>query len=277
MNRSTPRTRRNRITAAIGIVAAAALIPLGTTAASATPHPCTPTIVLEHGAWATGASWDGVAHILRSKGYTVDVAPNSLRSLSADTAQLKAYLAHVHGPIVLAGHSYGGAVISNAAAGNTQVKALVFDDAYIPEVGETVSTLSGPESALAVADPTTVFKLVPYAGAPAGIYDTYLLPDVVKNDFAQDLPRAVQKYLFTTQAPTSLLALGEPSAAAAWKTIPSWDIAGKQDHIIPLAAQLAMAKRAGSHVTEIDSSHVSLVSHPGAVASVILKAVHATD
>lgn len=113
---------------------------------------------------------------------------------------------------------------------------------------------------------TSVFKLVPYSGAPAGIYDTYLLPAVVQNDFAQDLPRHVQAYLTRTQAPASLLALGEPSAAAAWKSIPSWDVVGREDKVIPPHEQLFMAHRAHAHVTEIDSSHVSLISHPGAVA-----------
>lgn len=280
---NTRSTRRHRrpctLRAIIGIGAAAALISAGTGAASASASPCKPTIVLEHGAWANGSSWAGVALILRSKGYTVDIAPNGLRGLSEDTAQLRAYLSDVHGPIVLVGHSYGGAVISDAATGNKNVKALVYDDAYIPAEGENVATLSGPDSALATAstNPTSVFKLVAYDGAPAGIYDTYLLPDVVATDFAPDLPKAVQAYLGKTQPPTSLLALGEPSATPAWKTVPSWDVAGKQDKIIPLAAQLAMAKRAGSNITEINSSHVSLLSHPVEVAAVILKAVRATD
>ena len=235
--------------------------------------------MLEHGAWAGGSSWDGVALLLRSQGYTVDIAPNGLRGLTEDTAQLRTYLAGVRGPVVLVGHSYGGAVISDAATGNPNVKALVFDDAYIPAEGENVATLSGADSALAPAsvDPASVFDLVPYDGAPAGIYDTYLLPAVVAADFAPDLPPVVQAYLAKTQPPTSLLALGEPSSAPAWKTVPSWDLVGRQDKIIPVAAQLAMAQRAGSAVTEIDSSHVSLLSHPVAVAAVILKAVHATD
>ncbi len=279
-----PRTSNHRparlLRALIGTGAAAALLTTaGVTAASASPAPCKPTIVLEHGAWANGSSWDGVALLLRRAGYTVDIAPNSLRGLAEDTAQLQAYLAKVRGPVVLVGHSYGGAVISDAATGNKNVKALVFDDAYIPAAGENVAALSGADSALAPAstDPTSVFKLVPYAGAPAGIYDTYLLPDVVATDFAPDLPKAVQNYLTRTQPGTSLLALGEPSSAPAWPTIPSWDVVGKQDKIIPLAAQLAMASRAGSHVTEITSSHVSLLSHPVEVTAVILKAVRATD
>ncbi len=264
-----------RLGALFGLGAVVALLATaGATAASAASPSGKPTIVLEHGAWANGSSWDAVALLLRSQGYRVDIAPNGLRGLSADTAQLRTYLANVRGPVVLVGHSYGGAVISDAASGNPNVKALVFDDAYIPAAGENVATLSGADSALAPAatNPASVFNLVPNGDT----YDTYLLPGVVATDFAPDLPKAVQGYLTRTQPPTSLIALGEPSAAPAWTTVPSWDIVGKQDRIIPLAAQLSMARRAGSYVTQVDSSHVSLISHPVQVAAVILKAVHAT-
>ena len=110
----------------------------------------------------------------------------------------------------------------------------------------------------------------------AGIVDTYLLKSVVAKDFAPDVSAAEQALLFATQSPTSLAALGQPSTAPAWKTIPSWDVVGRQDKIIPEAAQLMMAHRAGSHITEINSSHVSLISHPAEVAAVILKAACAT-
>jgi pimeloyl-ACP methyl ester carboxylesterase len=180
---------------------------------------------------------------------------------------------------VLVGHSYGGAVITKAATGNKNVKALVYDDAYIPAKGETVSNLSSAASALAPAgtNPTSVFKLVTYPGAPTGVYDTYLLPSVVFADFAPDVPHAQAELIAASQPPTSLVALGEPAAGdPAWKTIPSWDVIGLQDKIIPPAAQESMAARAHSHVTKINSSHVSLVSHPGDVTAVILKAVLAT-
>jgi pimeloyl-ACP methyl ester carboxylesterase len=280
---------RRSVRRALGIGAVAALLAAtGATAASASTASSSsasssssvkPTIVLEHGAWANGSSWDAVALILRAQGYKVDIAPNSLRGLSLDTAELRNHLAGIKGPLVLVGHSYGGAVISNAATGNQNVKALVFDDAYIPAEGETVASLSGPDSALAAAsaNPTSVFRLETYEGAPAGIYDTYLLPAVVATAFAPDLPKPIQNYLAKTQPATSLLALGEPSGAPAWTTVPSWDVVGQQDKIIPVAAQLAMAKRAGSQVTQINSSHVSLLSHPIEVASVIAKAVRATS
>jgi pimeloyl-ACP methyl ester carboxylesterase len=283
---SLPRKRTVSIAASLAI--AGAIIPWGVASASTSSHAAPasssaakPTIVLVHGAWADGSSWDGVASILQHDGYTVDVAPNPLRGLSDDTAYLQDYLASISGPIVLVGHSYGGAVITAAATGNANVKALVYDDAYLPAVGEDISTLSTAQSALApaVSDPTSVFKLVQYPNPPApSIVDTYLLPGVVASDFAPDVSPAEQALLTATQSPASLAALGEQlSTEPAWKSIPSWDVIGRQDKIIPEAAQLMMAQRAGSHIIEINSSHVSLISHPAEVAAVILKAACATS
>ena len=285
---SLPRKRTVAIAASLAI--AGALIPLGVASASASVSAhaapasssmaAKPTIVLVHGAWADGSSWDGVASILQHDGYTVDVAPNPLRGLTDDTAYLQDYLASIPGPIVLVGHSYGGAVITDAATGNANVKALVYDDAYLPALGENITTLSTAQSALAPAvnDPSSVFKLVQYPNPPAaGVVDTYLLPSVVAADFAPDVSPAEQALLTATQSPTSLAALGQSSTEPAWKTIPSWDVIGRQDKIIPEAAQLMMAHRAGSHITEINSSHVSLISHPAEVAAVILKAALATS
>jgi pimeloyl-ACP methyl ester carboxylesterase len=243
-----------------------------------TDHP-KPTIVLVHGAWADSSSWSGEIARLEQDGYPVVAAPNPLRGLSSDSATLADFLSKITGPIVLVGHSYGGAVITDAAAGNPNVKALVYDDAYIPAVGENISTLSTAASALApaVTNPTSVLKLVPYPGAPDGIVDTYLLPDVFFNDFAPDIHQSRATVLEAEQSPTSLIALGEPlSTAPAWQTIPSWDIVGTQDKIIPEAAQLFMANRAHANVTTVDSGHLSLISHPDVVTSVIESAASAT-
>ena len=279
------RLRLPAIATAVLLAAALGPVSLATAGASAAAHSPSagahpgkkPTIVLVHGAWAGASSWGAVTAELQHKGFTVDVAPNPLRGLAEDSAYLQDYLATIPGPIVLVGHSYGGAVITDAALGNKNIKALVYDDAYIPAQGENVATLSGPDSALAAAgaDPTKVFKLVPYPGAPKGIFDTYVLPGVFIKGLAGDLPRTEAAVLAASQSPTSLLALGEPSSAPAWKSIPSWDLVGKQDRIIPLAQQLMMAHRAHSHITEINSSHLSLISHPAAVTKVILRAIHA--
>ena len=277
----TPR-RSVRITLAAAAALALAATAVTTTQAEPLKHSSNspkPTIVLVHGAWADSSSWSGEIARLQHDGYPVIAAPNPLRGLSSDSGTLVDFLSKISGPIVLVGHSYGGAVITDAATGNTNVKALVYDDAYIPAAGENIATLSTSASALAPAtvDPTSVFKLVPYPGAPNGVVDTYLLPDVFFNDFAPDVPHSEAAVLEAEQSPTSLIALGEPSSTPAWLTIPSWDVVGTQDKIIPEAAQLDMAHRANAHITLVDSSHVSLISHPDVVTSVIERAARATS
>jgi pimeloyl-ACP methyl ester carboxylesterase len=283
-NASPSRTPRRSVTITLAAAAALALAATGATATQAEPvrHSPTspkPTIVLVHGAWADSSSWSGEIARLQHDGYPVIAAPNPLRGLSSDSATLADLLSTISGPIVLVGHSYGGAVITDAATGNTHVKALVYDDAYIPAAGENITTLSTLASALAPAavDPTSVFNLVPYPGAPAGVVDTYLLPNVFFTDFAPDVPHGEAAILVAEQSPTSLVALAEPSTTPAWLTIPSWAVVGTQDKIIPEAAQLSMANRAGAHITLVNSSHVSLISHPDVVTSVIERAARATS
>ncbi len=230
-----------------------------------------PTIVLVHGAWADASSWAGVIERLLADGFTVTAPPNNLRGPSADAAYLRAYLETLPGPIVLVGHSYGGFVITNAATGLTSVKALVYVDAFIPDEGQPVAALTGAESALATAaaDPTALFKLSPYPGAPAGVVDTYLLPSVVEQSFANDLTPQQAALITATQRPASLIAVAEPSGPPAWKDIPSWAVIGTQDRIITPAAQRQMAEHANAQITEVDASHVSMVSKPDAIVDVI--------
>jgi pimeloyl-ACP methyl ester carboxylesterase len=120
-----------------------------------------PTVVLVHGAWADASSWSRVVERLQHDGYTVAAVPNPLRSLSGDAAYVRAFLDTLTGPVVLVGHSYGGAVITNAATRDPNVRALVYIDAFAPDEGHAVTPLAGPDSALSVADPTTVFNFVP--------------------------------------------------------------------------------------------------------------------
>lgn len=234
-----------------------------------------PTIVLVHGAWADASSWSGVITPLQEAGYTVLAPPNPLRLLSGDAAYVRDFLSTIPGPIVLVGHSYGGAVITNAATGNPDVKALVYVDAFAPDEGENIFSLAGADSALA-GDPATLFDLRPYPGAPAGDADAYLKPSVVLNSFAQDLPRRQALLIAATQRPITFAAGTEPSGPPAWATIPSWYLLGTQDRIITPSAQEAMATRAGSHIVRVRASHVSLISHPDAVVRLIRAAAWAT-
>ncbi|MFD8810774.1 alpha/beta fold hydrolase [Streptomyces sp. NPDC059627] len=230
-----------------------------------------------HGAWADGSSWNGVITRLKSQGYHVVAPPNPLRGVRSDAAYLADYLKTIKGPIVLAGHSYGGMVITNAALGNTDVEALVYIDAFIPAKGQSAGEIAGsrPGSGVNVPDPTTVFNLVPFPGASAGDADLYLKPQVVRSSFAQDLSAKQQNQIIATQRPLEASAVTEPSGDPAWRSIPSWALIGRQDRIIPAAAQEATAKAANTKVREINSSHLSLVSHPGAVADLIITAARA--
>jgi pimeloyl-ACP methyl ester carboxylesterase len=284
----TGRRKHLRLSLIAAVAAAAAvLVPVSQiasahtisgTAAASKPTP-KPTIVLVHGAWASTSSWNGVISRLRGLGYTVYTPPNPLMGLTFDDAYLADFLDSISGPIVLVGHSYGGAVITNAAAGDKQVKALVYVDAFIPDKGESVGELvaSRPGSCVVVKDPTTIFRLVPYPGAPAGAVDAYLKQSVFPGCIANGLPRAEQETLAVTQLPLTTLALSQKSGVPAWKTIPSWAVVGTVDHTIPPAELMFMAERAHAHITQVKAPHVSMISDPGVVTSVILQAVHATS
>jgi pimeloyl-ACP methyl ester carboxylesterase len=233
-----------------------------------------PTIVLVHGAWADASSWSGVIERLQHAGYTVDAPPNLLRGLDGDAKYIAEYLKTISGPIVLAGHSYGGAVITNAATGNPQVKALVYVDAFIPDAGESAGQLTAAQPGSQL-DPKTSFVAAGFPGAPSGVVDLYLTPAAVRKNFAQDAGATAAARLASIQRPLASNALTDPSGAPAWKTIPSWAVIGTEDRLIPPAEQVFMTKRAHSKVTKVKASHVSLVTQPGAVSKVILAAAKA--
>jgi pimeloyl-ACP methyl ester carboxylesterase len=236
-----------------------------------------PTVVLVHGAWANSASWSGVIERLQSKGYTVDAPPNPLRSLKGDAATIADFLKTINGPIVLVGHSYGGAVITNAARGNRNVKALVYVDAFAPAKGETTLGLdsSKPGSALG-AGPAKVFNLVPFPGAKKGDALAYVKPSVFEQAFANGLPAKQGAVLAATQSPVAFSAVTAPSGTPAWKTVPSWYVLGTIDKAIPPAIQQSMAQRIHAHITRVRAGHLSMIAAPGVVAKVITAAAKAT-
>jgi pimeloyl-ACP methyl ester carboxylesterase len=232
-----------------------------------------PTVVFVHGAWADTSSWDGEVSALQKQGYDARAIANPLENLTTDAETVKDFLATISGPIVLVGHSYGGAVITNAAADNPNIKALVYVDAVAPDVGETNIGLIGDESALNKKPDDQLYDHVPYPGAPADVSDVYLKKDVFAESFGSDLPADQAERLWATQRTVSTAAFTTPTAVAAWKTIPSWFFISSGDKIITAASKHQMAARAHAQVVEFDGgSHLTLISHPDAVTKVVEQA-----
>jgi pimeloyl-ACP methyl ester carboxylesterase len=281
MHRSLNRTKAYAW-ATLGLALAVTVVVAAVFSAGATARPsktaqAKPTIVLVHGAWANTASWNGVIERLQAKGYTVYAPPNPLHSLKGDAQTIADFLKTINGPIVLVGHSYGGAVITNAANGIPNVKALVYVDAFAPAKGESAFELTArfPGSVLNSAPPSEVFRSVSYPGAPKGDALLYVNPTFFMKGFANDLPAKEGAVAEATQAPVTLSAVTAPSGAPAWEHIPSWDVVGTIDGAIPEAAQMFMAERAHAHITKVRAGHLSMVSQPGVVAKVIIEAAQA--
>ncbi|MFJ1974014.1 alpha/beta fold hydrolase [Streptomyces sp. NPDC087903] len=257
------------VTAAVGLAVTALTLP--DAAGAAARHQERPTIVLEHGAFADAASWDGVVKRLQRAGYPVVAAANPLRGPANDAAYLRSIVEHIDGPVVLVGHSYGGTVISQAAAGlEDKVKALVYIAAFLPDSGESSLGLTNkfPGSTLGQAIEPVNYTL-PDGSQGA---DVYIKPDKFHQQFAADVPTDKARLMATGQRPIAAAALEEKSTRAAWKTIPSWSLVTTEDRNIPVAAQRFMSARANAHTTEIDASHAVSVSRPDAVARIVDKA-----
>ena len=220
-----------------------------------------PTIVLVHGAFADGSSWSKVIPILQRAGYKVVAVQNPLTSLDADVETTKRALAMQTGPVVLVGHSYGGAVITQAAAGNANVKALVYVAAFAPEVGEPIGAFGQQYP----ADLGTA--LIP---DPSGFL--YIDPVKFHAVFAADVPVAETNVAAATQKPIIGSVFGVAPTEAAWKTIPSWYIVSQDDHAINPDLERFYAKRMKATTTEVKASHVAFLSHPAVVARVIEQA-----
>ena len=268
-----------RVAAGTALVVAAALgvapaqsAPSTPSAQSApsTPRAEKPTIVLVHGAFADSSGWAAVSERLIDRGYPVIAFSNPLRGPISDAEYLRLFLGTIEGPVVLVGHSYGGAVITNAATGDEDVEALVYVAAYAPAEGESLvdaNALGGGRTEIA---DHLVFR--PYPGAPEGDADATIDPAWFHRLFAADLPRRTTRVMAAMQRPAAASALFTPSGEPAWETIPSWYLVAKQDRTIPPEAERAMAERAGATTVAINSSHVAMMSHPGAVTRLIVKA-----
>jgi len=249
------------------MAALAASVTIQVQAAPATAQK--PTVVLVHGAFADSSSWNGVVTILQRHGYRVVAAANPLRSVRTDADAVSDVVKSIKGPVVLVGHSYGGSVISEAAEGRPNVKALVYVAAFAPDAGETALGLTGkfPGSTLG---PT----LAPAVDLTGGGKDLYIQQARFHDQFAADVPAAQARLMAAGQRPIAQAALTEASTAPAWKHVPSWFVYGSGDKNIPPAALGFMAKRAHSRQTIVvkGASHVVMVSNAPVVAGLIERA-----
>ncbi|MFJ4002571.1 alpha/beta fold hydrolase [Streptomyces sp. NPDC090023] len=253
-------------TAALATVAAYA----GGPGAGDTPN-AKPTIVLVHGAFADASSWSGVIERLQKSDYKVVAPANTLRGIPQDSTYLASLLKSIKGPVVLVGHSYGGEVISQAAAGNDNVKALVYINAIMPDVGESFTSLSAKFAPPALL---SALNQVPYRnGDGSSGTDVYVRTDKFRQVFGADLPKNRTDVLGASQRPIAQSAFTDKVTGAAWRDKPVYVLIGRQDRAINPDLQRFEAKRAKARKTvEIDASHVSLISQPQAVEHLIVDA-----
>lgn len=283
MSTSTPRTqpsRRSLLTAAatapvlVPAVMAGSLAPARAQGAASADTP-RPTVVLVHGAFADASGWSAVVRILQAAGYPVIAPADPLRGLTADADHIRSVVATIPGPVILVGHSYGGAVITNAARGAANVVGLVYIAAFIPDEGTSVATSYDPQAhpgSLLTPD-ALVVRPTANPVAPGGQdADLYIRPDLFRAIFAADQNRDTAAVMAATQRPLSAFAFTEPSGAPAWGHLPSWALITVADRAISPGGQRFMAARAGAEVSTVTSAHDVMVSHPEAVVRVIRKA-----
>ncbi|WP_394831039.1 alpha/beta hydrolase [Pendulispora rubella] len=242
------------------------------TTSQRTVDPSKPTIVLVHGAFADSSSWNGVVSRLQQHGYPVLAPANQLRGLESDAASIKSVLKNVTGPVVLVGHSYGGAVNSLAARDEASVKALVYIAAFLPDTGESAVDLANKYPG-AKFSPTTL-RSVKYTMADGKEgSDTYIRAEHFRDVFAADVSESTAALMAATQRPVEIAALTTKfPGVPAWKTVPSWSLVASGDNAIPAASERFMSERAKAHTVEVNASHAVSVSQPEAVANIIEEA-----
>jgi len=269
--------RRTLATLAITLVAAASVAAvLASSGHARTTATTKPTIVLVHGGWADASGWNAEVTNLEKLGYPVIAPANPLRGLASDADYLHSVRSTINGPSVLVGHSYGGAVISNAAAGLSNVKALVFVAGWAPDKGESLLGLIAKYPGTMIGPKTTFVRKYPLGDGTTG-GDIYLTEKGFETAFASDVPTKLADQMWAEQRPFSQEAFGSPSADPAWKTIPSWYLISTEDHAIPPATQMFMAKRAHAKIEKVKASHVLMISQPAATTKIILEAANAAS
>ncbi|MFY1673085.1 alpha/beta fold hydrolase [Plantactinospora sp. WMMB334] len=231
----------------------------------------TPTVVLVHGAFADASGWDRVIGILQRDGYPVLAVANPLRGLAADSAYLRSILDTVPGPVVLVGHSYGGSLITNAATGAANVKALVYVAAFAPDRGETLNQFSDPTRYPGSKLTPEALVVRPYPGGAEASIDPVRFREI----FAADLPRSETTRMAARQRPVSVASFDEAHDEPAWRTIPSWYLVFGQDRALSPVAQRFFAQRAGADTVEVRASHAGFISHADRTGKLIESAARA--
>jgi pimeloyl-ACP methyl ester carboxylesterase len=229
---------------------------------------------LVHGAFADSSSWAGVIERLQAKGVPVVAAANPLRGISYDSAYVASVFAQIPGRVLAVAHSYGGAVVTNAATGAPNVVGLVYVAAFAPDEGEQLINITGSSK-----DSVLGTALVPHqysTGSGTGTEFT-IDPAKARDAFAADLPDAQANVIGVIQRPVADLAFGEPSGKPAWKTLPSWAVVATNDRAAGTDVVRAHAERAGAQITEVDGSHVIMISQPQVVVDVIQSALAKVD
>ena len=240
------------------------------------PTPDSPTVVLVHGAYADASSWNGVIERLLARGIKVTAPANPLRGISIDSAYIASVLEQTPGPVLAVGHSYGGAVITNAAAGAKNVVGLVYVAAFATEEGETLGDVeAGSKDSVLNRALTPRHYPTPNGGDP-GI-EFAIDPARMRDTFAADLPAEQVALMAATQRPAAELAFSEPSGPPGWKNLPSWAVVASGDKAAGTDVIRAEAERAGAKITEVEGSHVIMISQPEVVTDVILEALAAVQ
>ena len=234
------------------------------------------TIVLVHGAFADASCWNGVIERLQAAGMQVTAPPNPLRGIAHDSAYIRSFIEQIPGPVLAVGHSYGGAVITNAVSDADNVVGLVYVAAFAPDEGETLGTIEGDSR-----DSVLLTALAPlqYPSGNGGDTAAEFAIDPAKfhDAFAADLPKQQTAVMAATQRPIAEVSFAEPSGPPAWRSLPSWAVVATGDKAVGTDVLRTMAERAGATITEAEGSHVIMISRPEIVAEVILTAAAATD
>ena len=238
------------------------------------PTASKPTVVLVHGAYADASSWNGVIERLQRKGVNVTAPANPLRGISIDSAYVASVLDQTPGPVLAVGHSYGGAIITNAATDAKNVVGLVYVAAFAPEEGETLGEVEADSKDSVLSSALIPLHYPTPNGGDPGV-EFAIDPARIRDAFAADLPEEQTALMAATQRPASELAFSEPSGPPAWKNLPCWAVVATGDKAAGTDVIRSEAQRASAKITEVEGSHVIMISQPQVVTDVIMEALAA--